>query len=60
MKQADGNSVSCPAGASTATDSTSACVQQSGAAGAAGAAGDRGEAMHAGWETAWIDIGGEG
>ncbi len=60
MKPADVNPASCPAGTPGHTDSTSVGVQQSGPAGAVGGAGDGSENPQPGWETAWIDIGGEG
>jgi hypothetical protein len=58
MKHTDNNPASCPAGASGHTDCPSGGVQQSSPSGPV--AGDGCENLHPSWETAWIDLGGEG
>jgi hypothetical protein len=60
VKPADVNPASCPAGTPGHTDSASGCGQQSAPAGAVGTSGDPVENLHTAWETAWIDLGGEG
>jgi hypothetical protein len=60
MQSADLTPSSCPAGVAGHTDGACGCVPQSAPAATVCVCGDRTEKLHAGWETAWIDLGGEG
>jgi hypothetical protein len=59
MQPADVKTASCPATSGQA-DGSPGSILQPGPAGSAAGAGDGAEKLHAGWETAWIDLGGEG